>query len=115
MPTVNFKINGKDYSVDCGEGQEGQILALVRSIDERAREMGRRFDGVDSETLLLMVCILVAGDLERARVKAAGLEKTIDAIREGALDEDRLAEFALGLAKKIKDMSGAISNMLDME
>jgi cell division protein ZapA len=115
MPTVNFEINGKDYSVDCGAGQEGQILGLARSIDERAREMARRFDGVDSETLLLMACILLAGDLERARAKAAGLEKTVDAIREGAIDEDRLAEFALMLCKKVKEMSGAVSNMLDME
>ena len=53
MPTVNFKINSKDYSVDCGAGQEAQILSIARTIDERASELARRFDGVDNETLLL--------------------------------------------------------------
>ncbi|MDR1477134.1 MAG: cell division protein ZapA [Rickettsiales bacterium] len=115
MPTVSFKINGKDYSVDCGEGQEAQILSIVRHVDDKARELSRRFGNVDSETLLLMVCILVAGDLDKARARAAGLERSIDALRTGALDEDRLAEFVLGLGKKVKEISGTISNIMDLE
>ena len=115
MPTVNFKINGKDYSVDCGEGQEAQIQSLVRVIDERVREIARRFDSVESETLMMMACILLAGDLDRARSKSAGLERTIDGLRANVVDEDRLAEFVLELAKKVKDVSGAVSDMLDME
>ena len=77
MTTLNFTINNKNYSVDCGAGQENQILSIVNMIDEKAKTLAKMFGEVDSETLLLMVCILVFGEFEKAKAKLANLEGDI--------------------------------------
>ncbi len=110
MPTVNFKINSKNYSVDCGAGQEEQILAIAEQIDNKAKSLSSMFGDVDSETLLLMVCILTFGDIQKAKNKILGLEKQIDLLKEEALDEDVLANVIAQITTKIKTLSASLSS-----
>ena len=110
MPTVNFKINSKNYSVDCGAGQEEQILAIAEQIDNKAKSLSSMFGDVDNETLLLMVCILTFGDIQKAKNKILGLEKQIDLLKEEALDEDVLANVIAQITTKIKTLSASLSS-----
>ena len=110
MPTVNFKINSKNYSVDCGAGQEDQILAIAEQIDSKAKNLSSMFGDVDSETLLLMVCILAFGDISKAKSKVAGLEKQVALLKENALDEDALANIIAQITTKIKTLSASLSS-----
>ncbi len=110
MPTVNFKINSKNYSVDCGAGQEEQILAIAEQIDNKARSLSSMFGDVDSETLLLMVCILTFGDISKAKTKIASLEKQVSVLKEEALDENALANVLAQITTKIKTLSAAFSS-----
>ncbi len=106
MPTVNFKINSKNYSIDCGDGQENQILAIASQIDVKAKNLASRFGDLDSETLLLMVCILTFGDVNKAKTKISVLEKEIGLLKDNVLDEDVIADFINKLSNKIKTISG---------
>ena len=110
MPTVNFKINSKNYSVDCGAGQEEQILAIAEQIDTKAKSLSSMFGDVDSETLLLMVCILTFGDISKAKSKISSLEKQISILKEQALDEDALANVIAQITTKIKTLSASFSS-----
>ena len=113
MSTVNFKINSKNYSVDCGVGQEEQILSIASQIDTKAKNLSSMFGDVDSETLLLMVCILTFGDMSKAKNKISTLEKEIELLKEksseSSLDEDVLADLISKLTGKIKSVSTALS------
>ena len=113
MPTVNFKINSKNYSVDCGSGQEDQILSIASQIDAKAKNLSAMFGDVDSETLLLMVCILTFGDVSKAKNKISVLEGEIESLKEKSLesnlDEDVLADLISKLTGKIKTVSTALS------
>ncbi len=105
MPTVNFKINSKNYSVDCGAGQEEQILSIASQIDARARSLSSMFGEVDSETLLLMVCILTFGDLMKSKNKVATLEKDLLTLKNDSVDQNDVVEMISKLTLKIKDIS----------
>lgn len=105
MPTVNFKINSKNYSVDCGAGQEEQILSIASQIDARARSLSSMFGEVDSETLLLMVCILTFGDLMKSKNKVATLEKDLLTLKNDSVDQNDIVEMISKLTLKIKDIS----------
>ena len=110
MPTVNFKINSKNYSVDCGAGQEDQILAIAEQIDSKAKSLSSMFGDVDSETLLLMVCILAFGDISKAKSKVLNLEKQVALLKDQALDEDALANVIAQITTKIKTLSASFSS-----
>ena len=110
MPTVNFKINSKNYSVDCGAGQEDQILAIAEQIDNKAKSLSSMFGDVDSETLLLMVCILIFGDIQKAKNKILGLEKEISLLKSDILDEDAVANVIAQITAKIKTLSASLSS-----
>ncbi len=105
MPTVNFKINSKNYSVDCGAGQEEQILSIASQIDARERSLSSMFGEVDSETLLLMVCILTFGDLMKSKNKVATLEKDLLTLKNDSVDQNDIVETISKLTLKIKDIS----------
>ena len=108
MPTVNFKINSKNYSVDCGAGQEEQILSIASQIDARARSLSSMFGEVDSETLLLMVCILTFGDLMKSKNKVATLEKDLLTLKNDSVDQNDIVEMISKLTLKIKDISKSL-------
>ncbi|MBD5405638.1 cell division protein ZapA [bacterium] len=110
MTTLNFKINEKNYSVDCGVGQETQILSIVKMIDEKAKSLAKMFGEVDSETLLLMVCILVFGELEKAKNKLSSLEMDIKSMKQDDIDINGLNNIIIDLAKKVKSISSSIKN-----
>lgn len=105
MPTVNFKINSKNYSVDCGVGQEEQIFAIASQIDAKAKSLSSMFGDVDSETLLLMICILTFGDISKAKNKIANLEKEIAFLKDNSFDEDAVADIINKLTVKVKNIS----------
>lgn len=110
MTTLNFKINEKNYSVDCGVGQETQILSIVKMIDEKAKSLAKMFGEVDSETLLLMVCILVFGELEKAKNKLSSIEMDIKNIKQDEIDMDKINNIIIDLAKRVKSISSSIKN-----
>ena len=110
MTTLNFKINEKNYSVDCGQGQENQILSIVKMIDEKAKNLAKMFGEVDSETLLLMVCILVFGELEKTKSKISNLEMELKNSNDNNADMEKINNFIIDLAKKVKSISSSIQN-----
>lgn len=115
MSTLNFKINEKEYSVDCGSGQEKQILSIVQLIDEKAKSLAKMFGEVDSETLLLMVCILVFGDLEKAKSKINNLEKTIEKKEAEDIDIEKINNYIIDISKKIKSITSTIENEISLK
>jgi cell division protein ZapA len=112
VPTVSFKINSKTYSVDCGEGQEAQIQGIAQMIDAKAAALVRQFGAVDGETLLLMVCILAMGELQKHKLKVGSLEKSLGLFQDGGLDEDRLAEAMVSIGRRLKSTSDRIAGAL---
>jgi cell division protein ZapA len=59
MAEVSLKINGKDYSLACDDGQQQRILDLGNYIDEKATDLGA---GGMSETHRLMLTSLMLAD-----------------------------------------------------
>ena len=113
MPTVNFKIHSKNYSVDCGAGQEDQIRAIASQIDAKVKNLSSLFGEVDNETLLLMVCILTFGDNAKAKAKILNLEAEISNLKDASLDEDALVNIIDQLTSKIKSVSDVIDSQND--
>jgi cell division protein ZapA len=76
MPEIAITVNGRNYRVTCGDGQEERLQALARSFDERVQTLVRSVGQAGEAQLLLVAGLLLADQLdeiraELERVKAA--------------------------------------------
>ena len=72
MAQVEVIINGRDYQIACGDGEEGHVntlLAIISShVDNLANEVGQ----VGQSTLLLFAALMLADELDEIRGDMAG-------------------------------------------
>jgi cell division protein ZapA len=106
MPLVNVMVNGKAYTLGCGEGEEAHLKELAGLVDLKVREAQNMVGSQASDTKLLLTAALLLADehhetLEKlaAGTAAAGtLLGERDSLSEKADAADALAADVLEAA-----------------
>ena len=62
MPLVNVMVNGKAYTLGCGEGEEGHLKELAALVDVKVREAQGMVGSQASDTNLLLTAALLLAD-----------------------------------------------------
>ncbi len=62
MPLVNVMVNGKAYTLGCGDGEEQHLKELASLIDAKVREAQNMVGAQASETKLLLTAALLLAD-----------------------------------------------------
>ena len=68
MASVDLLINGRSYTIACDAGEEARVRTLGAAIDEKARQLG---SAASDAQRFLMVCLILADELDEARQHAA--------------------------------------------
>jgi|GEM_PF-2464987 len=63
MAQVTIQINGREYGIACGNGQEGHILRLAALLNEKATLLTRGNNHINENQLLAMIGLLLADEL----------------------------------------------------
>lgn len=79
MPTVAVTINGRSYSLACGDGEEDRLRRLAGYIDQKAVQLGGQLGQVGEARLILLSALTVADELATAYEEIAALKKAADA------------------------------------
>ncbi len=104
MPEIAITINGRNYRVTCGAGEEERLQALAKGFDQRVQTLVRSVGQAGEAQLLVVTSLMLAdeadevrgeldklrGDLDKARadVGAARTERdTMRTERDGARSE----------------------------
>jgi len=106
MPLVNVMVNGKAYTLGCGEGEEAHLKELAVLVDAKVREALNMVGNQASDTKLLLTAALLLADehhdaLEKlgSTTETAGtLQGERDSLNEKALAAEGLAADALEAA-----------------
>ena len=64
MAQVTIEINGREYGIACGDGQEAHIMRLASKLNEKASMLTRSNNHINENQLLVMVALLIADELE---------------------------------------------------
>ena len=90
MPLVNVMVNGKAYTLGCGEGEEPHLKELAVEVDAKVREALGMVGNQASDTKLLLTAALLLADEHNEAVEKLGLSATAaDGFRQ---ERDRLSE-----------------------
>ena len=82
MAQLTVRVNGRDYLIACGDGEEGHLRELAADVNRRVQDLVGQVGQVGEARLLLMAALLMAdevhaanGDLDAAarRAEAAAL------------------------------------------
>ena len=60
MPQVVISINGRNYTMECGEGQEDHLRRLARRVDEELARIRDMAGPVGEIRLLIMTALVIA-------------------------------------------------------
>jgi len=63
MAQVTVAINGRQYQVACGEGEEERIAGLAGYVDGKVQELVEAIGNVGDQRLLVMASLLLADEL----------------------------------------------------
>ena len=82
MAQVTIEINGREYVVACGDGEEAHIIELSRVLDGKAKLLTQNGAQINENQLLAMVGLLVADELQDAKKGMATPEVKIETVEK---------------------------------
>ena len=72
MPLVNVMVNGKAYTLGCGEGEEAHLKELAALVDVKVREALNMVGAQASEAKLMLTAALLLADEHHETLEKLG-------------------------------------------
>ena len=108
MPLVNVMVNGKAYTLGCGDGEEPHLKQLAVLVDAKVREAQGMVGNQASDTkLLLTAALLLADEHHEALEKLNNTAETAGTLQGERDTLSEKAEAAAGLAADMLEAAAA--------
>src|SRR5258708_5734677 len=106
MPEIAITVNGRNYRVTCGPGEEERLHALARGLDQRVETLVRSVGQAGESQLLLVAALLMADELDETHTELERLRADPEP-QNGAGDSvaaslDALAERIEAIAEQLE-------------
>ena len=111
MPEIPVTINGRNYRVTCGDGEEPRLKTLAQGFDARVQKLVRSVGQAGEAQLLVVTALMLADELDEARAEIAKLNAApapspvVERVVEKVVDTDaeaRAAALIDGLTRRIE-------------
>ena len=79
MAQVVVKVNSRDYTISCDDGQEETLRQLAKYLDMQVARLSEEIGQVGDARLLLMAGLVISDELSEALQQIETLEERIDA------------------------------------
>jgi cell division protein ZapA len=117
MPTVQVTIDGKQYRMACGEGQEAHLQGLAAMMDAKVADMRTAFGEIGDMRLTIMAALTVADELSETQTRLGQIERTLAILqtRLDAADHERLkseqlaADVLRGLVNRLNQIGASLA------
>jgi len=121
LSVVSIKVNGKDYSVACDNGEEERLIALAAEVDERVQSIVFGMKSKPNEAMgILLAALMMADELYEKTKENQELEtearKAIAraSVRRSQGDTDgRIAEMEAAMAATMEEIAARIEKIAD--
>lgn len=82
MAHVIVQVNGRPYTMQCPDGEEGHLKELAALLDSEVTRVKTSVGSVGDIRLLVMAGLMVADRLSEATEKIEALDEQVQALRE---------------------------------
>ncbi len=121
MSIVTIKINGKDYQVACGDGEEERLHMLANEVDERLQSIVFPMKNKPNEAMsLLLTNLLMADELSEKQKEIEEIQQeSKKAIARASVKRDsgeadaRIAEMENAMAATMNEIAARLEKITD--
>jgi cell division protein ZapA len=85
MPTVTVFLNGRNYDVACGPGEEERVQEVAGRLRQRMEGLAKSLGSVQENLLFAVTSLLLADELEQREREVAELQASGPTEREAAM------------------------------
>lgn len=103
MPQVTVTINGRNYTVACGDGEEQHLLDLASYYDKQIRLISEEVGQVGDTRLLLLGALMIADQLSDMVSKVDDLRSELNRLKGERTTFEHRAANAEARASEILD------------
>ena len=120
MSQVSVTINGRQFRMECADGEEEHLGALARDLDSRIAGLRQKFGEIGDTRLTVMAALTVADVLAETQARVKALEGELAALRAARTDvvdraQNTQATLAAALnaaAERIEDMTKKLNQTI---
>jgi cell division protein ZapA len=109
MPQVDVAINGRNYQIACGDGEEAHLAQLGDYVDRRVKELVTAVGQVGDSRLLVMVSLMIADELAETYAELKKSTSEAEAAVSPQQLEDRVAEIVDAAAARIEAATAGLT------
>lgn len=117
MPQVTVTINGRNYTVACGEGEEAHLLDLASYYDKQVRLLSEEVGQVGETRLLLLGGLMIADQLSDMVSKLDDLRSDLNRIKgerttfehRAVNAENRIADLLNAASARVEEIAERLS------
>ena len=106
MPTVTIGLNGRNYDIACGDGEEPRVQELAGEIRRRMEGLTRSAGAMNEGMVFVMTALLLADELDQKKREAAKLRD--DGQESSLRREVALADTIEALAMRIETLAARV-------
>ena len=115
MPQAMIEINGRVYTMQCGEGQEEHLRRLARMVDEEVTRIREKTGQLGEIRLLLMAALVMADKLVEQEKALNQLRAELEKARSASGGQEvvnRLLEALEGASDRLQDVATQAKTVL---
>ena len=106
MGQISVTLNGRDYRLECGEGEEAHLIELAEYLGTHVEEMKRKFGQVGDDRLILMASLVVLDELWELRRQMAQMKTTMaEARRDKSVADESARSLQSDLASRVNSVA----------
>jgi cell division protein ZapA len=111
MGQVSVTLNGRNYRLECSEGEESHLIELAEYLGTHVDTMRRKFGQVGDDRLILMASLVIADELWELRREMEEMKTTL---AEARRDKSAADEMAKTLQADVAARIGAAADRLEL-
>ena len=102
MGQVVVKVNGRDFALNCADGQEPRLRRLAQYVDAKIGEFAKNLGQIGEARLILLAALVIADELSDAN---EALEQERNRPRGGGPADAAAASGISSLAERIESIA----------
>lgn len=117
MPQVTVTVNGRNYSVACGDGEEAHLLDLASYYDKQVKLLAEEIGNVGETRLLLLGGLMIADQLSDMVSKLDDLRADLNRLKgerttlehRAANAENKIADILDAATARVEEIAERLS------
>lgn len=110
MGQINLTINGRNFGMECDDGQESRVMDLGNYVDSKIQNISAAGAASNENHLLVLTSLMLADEVHELRENLAALGEHVESKEKQDEHEKVLSEAIDSLAERIDSISTRIQN-----